>query len=280
MDGVPWCELGPRVFQALPFSSVLNVSPNLSEEITFRLGALAIRFCGPSDLTWGRESYHVVADRLDMEMERLPKRGRYNVRSGLQRSTTGAVEWSLAAREGWRLRDETLNRQGRGDAETSMEWRRLCEIAAAVPGFVAWGASRGGRLCALLIAAVDSKRRVASIYLQQSEDAALRDMVNNALAYSFCQSVFESGAADRVFYGMESLDAAPTVDEFKFHMGFRRVPVKQCVAVHPGLAAVGHWDLAPILQRLGRFGSLKNFTNKMNGLLAVHRAGLRSEREL
>jgi hypothetical protein len=42
-------------------------------------------------------------------------------------------------------------------------------------------------------------------------------------------------SVNMIFYGLHSLDAPPSVDEFKFRMGYSARPVRQRVVFHPAL---------------------------------------------
>ncbi|MDX1379158.1 MAG: hypothetical protein R3307_09930, partial [Anaerolineales bacterium] len=99
-------------------------------------------------------------------------------------------------------------------------------------GFEAWGALVQGKLTAALL--TFSYNDCFSILHQQSLTEFLPFGVNNALAYVVTSNVVNRPNNNtRVFYGLHSLDAPPSVDEFKFRMGYTAKPVRQRVVFHP-----------------------------------------------
>ena len=57
--------------------------------------------------------------------------------------------------------------------------------------------------------------------------------VNNALTYVFTRSTLDRSDVRSVFYTVQSLDAPPSVDGFKFHMGYTAKALRQRVVFHP-----------------------------------------------
>jgi hypothetical protein len=60
--------------------------------------------------------------------------------------------------------------------------------------------------------------------------------VNNALSYAITQTMVGRSEVHSVLYGLHSLDAPPSVDEFKLRMGYTAEPVRQRVVFHRWLA--------------------------------------------
>jgi hypothetical protein len=57
--------------------------------------------------------------------------------------------------------------------------------------------------------------------------------VNNALSFGITTEALNRPAVERIFYGLHSLDAPASLDEFKFRMGYAARPVRQRVVFHP-----------------------------------------------
>src|SRR5512139_3510764 len=70
---------------------------------------------------------------------------------------------------------------------------------------------------------------------QQCLRRYLADHVNNALSYTVTYELMKRPPTRTILYGLHSLDAPSSVDEFKFRMGYIAKPVRQRVVFHPAL---------------------------------------------
>ena len=163
-------------------------------------------------------------------MELLGKWARKNVRRGVRESAVQPLSFQLLASDGWRLHEETLDRQRRDELRNRKDWERLCLSAGDLPGFEAWGALVQGRLAASVI--TFQMQRCCYMLYQQSKRDYLTAHVNNALSYTVTQTMMRRPQVSSIFYGLHSLDAPSSVDEFKFRMGYLRKPVRQRVCLH------------------------------------------------
>ncbi len=226
-----WYEAGPRVYQAFPYHELITPS---DDEITYIFAhsrAIAIRYSTPLSQLQGQISYHVIHEKDNYDITHLHKKARHDVTRGLQYASYDSIPMSRLAQEGWGLREETLIRQGRKGAESKSFWETLCLSADRLPGFEAWGASHDGVLVgALLACTIDD---TVSIYYQQSLTEHLKFGINNTLTYVFTREVLQRPGIKRIFYGLHSLDAPSSVDDFKFRMGYSPKPVRQRVVFNP-----------------------------------------------
>jgi hypothetical protein len=163
----------------------------------------------------------------------LSKNARYDVRKGLEYATYEQISFGQLASEGWASRRDTLVRQGRESAETRNGWERLCNSAAGLPGFEAWGTLRNNQLIGCLLAFTCDD--YFYILYQQSLTSHLKFGINNALAYSVTSDAIKRSVVNQIFYGLHSLDAPKGVDGFKFRMGYNAKSVRQRVVFHPWL---------------------------------------------
>jgi len=193
--------------------------------------ALALRYSTAFDALIGYPSYHVVLEERKYNIELLGKWARKNVRRGLRESAVQPISFQLLASDGWRLHEETLERQKRDELRNRRDWERLCLSAADLPGFEAWGALVQGRLAASVI--TFQMQGCCYMLYQQSKQDCLTAHVNNALSYTVTQTMMRRPQVSSIFYGLHSLDAPASVDEFKFRMGYLRKPVRQRVCLHP-----------------------------------------------
>lgn len=227
-----WVEAGPRVFQAFPYHWVISPDEEELRELVLEQNAIALRYSTPQTAPVGSLSYHAVLENTQYILDDLPKKARHDVKKGLSVASIEPLSLSRLASEGWDLRRDTLARQGRLDAETETDWRNLFSSAEDLNGFEAWGAIVQGRLTAALLAFLCDDHFY--ILYHQSLTEYLPFGVNNALAFVVTSNVVNRpDSRMRIFYGLHSLDAPPSVDEFKFRMGYTAKPVRQRVVFHP-----------------------------------------------
>ncbi len=268
-----WCDQGPRVYQAFPYHWLID--PPLAEtaELFARHGVVGLRYSTPVHTPEGVTSYHVVYDEKAYSLDQLPKKARYDVRKALKSARVEPISFARLADEGWRLRYDTLMRQGREKAETAAWWRKLCLSAESLPGFEAWGVTVGTELAASLLAFTCDD--CCSILYQQSSTAHLSLGVNNALAAVFTQEALQRDGVTRMFYGLHSLDAPTSVDEFKFRMGYTAKPVRQRVVFHPRLAPFFNPATHAVVKRLKGWWPDNATVAKTEGMLRFYLEGKR-----
>lgn len=267
-----WVEAGPRVFQAFPYHWVISPGEEEIEKLMFEQKAAALRYSTPHASRVGAPSYHVILEREAYFQKDLPKKARHDVKKGLSVSSMEQISLHRLAEEGWHLRRDTLTRQGRLHAETEKDWQRLCASAEGLNGFEAWGALVRGKLVAALLAFLCEDHYC--ILYHQSLTEYLPLGVNNALAYAVTSGVIARlGNKARIFYGLHSLDAPPSVDEFKFRMGYSAKPVRQRVVFHPWLRPLMN-DASHALLRAGlRLRPRHPTLSKAEGMLRFYLQG-------
>lgn len=266
-----WQSQGYRVFQAIPYHWEIEPTEQELEALVKESGAVALRFSMPITQSTGKVSYHVVYDKEEMRFKDLHKKVRHDVRNGLNFSKVEPITFQRLADEGWCLREDTLERQGRQGGETIDWWRKLCLSAEGLPGFETWAAIHEGELASSLIAF--TMEDTCSILYQQSCTRFLKHGVNNALAFVFVNEVLRRPGVRRIFYGLHSLDAPASVDNFKFRMGFIAHPVRQRIVFHP---VVKHF-FNPITHRLvckmKSASNSKPFLAKLEGVIRFYLQG-------
>lgn len=230
-DNSYWVETGPRIFQAFPYHWVIEPDELELRSLLQEQKAIGLRYSTPCHAAAGKISYHVTYEGEAYRLEDLPKKARYDVRKGLAGVSIEPISFARLATDGWRLRAETLERQGRSGAESRVWWQRLCNSTEDLPGFETWGVLVEGQLAASLIAFTCDD--CCSILYQQSRTDFLSQGVNNALTYEFTHEAVARPQIKRLFYGLHSLDAPESVDQYKFRMRYVAKPVRQRVVFHP-----------------------------------------------
>jgi hypothetical protein len=268
-----WAQVGPRIYQAFPFHDLIAPDDGELDQLLLDHQAIGLRYSMPWDGRQGVASYHVVYSGECYALGDLSKKARYDVRKGLRIASVEPISFSRAARDGWELRAETLERQGRSTAETREWWQRLCHSADGLAGFETWAAISEGRLVASLIAFTCDD--CCSILYQQSRTEFLSMGVNNALVSVFSSEALERPGIDRIFYGLHSLDAPPSVDRFKFRMGYAAKPVRQRVVFHPWLRPLVNGAGHAMLARLVRWQPGNPTLAKAEGMVRFYLEGRR-----
>ena len=229
-----WYEASPRVYQAFPYHWAIEPPEEELRNLLVRNGAVALRYSAPLTYGRGKLSYHVVCTNAAFGLSSLPRQAQQSVRKGLEYACVEPIPLPRLASEGWALRQDSLERQGRVSAETEPWWRRLCLSAEGLPGFEAWGAIHDGQLVASFLAFTCDD--CFTLLYEQSASAHLEYRVNNAIYFRVTQQALQRPGLSGVFLGLHSLDAPASIDQFKFRMGYTAKPVRQRVVFHPLLA--------------------------------------------
>jgi hypothetical protein len=266
-----WCEQGPRIYQAFPYHWVIEPSQDELKQLLISNSAIGLRYSTIPSASNGISSYHVVYEDNEYLLERLPKKARYDVRKGMNLARVEPIPFSQLATEGWQLRYETLERQGRTKAENRRFWEVLCRTADGLHGFEAWGALVQGKMTAALIAFTCDD--CCSILYQQSLTKYLPFSVNSALTYEFTNQVLKRPGKPWIFYGLHSLDAPASVDEFKLNMGFIAKPVKQRVVFHPIIAPLFNPISYKVIKQLKLWNRSNTSLAKMEGMVRFYLQG-------
>lgn len=235
--------------------------------------ALGLRYSAPVESSCGKISYHVVFERGSYDLESLSAKARRDVRSGLKQCEVSNICMERLAKHGWRLQEDTLERQGRSGSLSQGGWELICMAAMDLPGFEGWGVTVGGELAAAaLTARVDD---TCYILYQMSDRRYFRAYVNNALTYVASRKLLERPGVRTVFYGLHSLDAPASVDKFKFRMDYVAKPVRQRVSVHPWLSPGVNKVTQTVAAWLRNWLPQSRTIAKAEGILRFHLEGNR-----
>jgi hypothetical protein len=265
-----WHSAGPRVFQAFPYHWLICPSADEIQTLMKEHGVVALRYSAPMDFPGGKVSYHIVLhDPYGMDM--LKSQTRNGVKRGLSSCKIEQISFERLATEGWNLQQDTLDRQNRTRSMRQAEWQTICRSAEDLPGFEAWAATVNQELAAaLIICQID---RTWSVPYALSHRKFLPQHVNNALFYSVSCDLLARPGADDIFFTVQSLDAPPTVDDFKLRMGLNPRPVRQCVDFHPLLRPVVTPATHKILKRLLARDEGNPLIAKAEGMFRFHLEG-------
>jgi hypothetical protein len=225
-----WVYQGTRAFQAFPYHWLIEPGPNELHGFLKEYKAITLRYSTHLSADVGYISYHAVLDDVNYDLNKLSKWARKNIRRGLNACQVEPISFERLASDGFLLQVDTLHRQGRKLDLEYRKWETLCLAAGDLPGFEAWGSFVDGELAASVI----TFRMNDCYYMlyQQCLRKYLADNVNNALSFTVTRELTRRPETQNILYGLHSLDAPPSVDEFKFRMGYTAKPVRQRVVFH------------------------------------------------
>ncbi len=232
-----WYDAGPRVLQAFPYHWLIKPSEQEIRKLMIGKGIISLRYSTPLEAPEGMASYHVVL-RSPYTLEMLRSQARNGIKKGMSLCQVERISFERLADEGWNLQQDTLDRQGRLSSMTQAEWQHLCQAASDLDGFEAWAAVVQGELAAAQITVqVDD---TFCIPIAASHRKFLNNHVNNVLFFTTSSNFLSRAGINEIFFCLHSLDAPPSVDEFKFRMGFIPKPVRQRVVFHPWLKPIAN----------------------------------------
>ena len=267
-----WYEAEARVLQAFPYHWVIQPSERELNELMLRHGFLSLRYSTPLEASEGLASYHVVLTP-PYNIESLRAQARNGIKRGLSNCTVEQIPLERLADEGWKLQRDTLERQGRLESMTQADWQKICLSAKGIPGFEAWGALVDGELAAsILTTRIDD---TCYVPYAESRTQFLNKHVNNALFYVAVCNMLARDGVKSIFFGLQSLDAPSSTDEFKFRMSFIPKPVRQRVVFNPLLAPLANERSHRLLLKLLQRDPGSYLYSKAEGMLRFYLNGKR-----
>jgi hypothetical protein len=176
----------------------------------------------------GRPSYAMMCADRAYDLARLSANTRSKVRRGLSRCRVERLDPAFARARGRPAHEDTLRRIGvREPYPWDAYWRAVEQSDCAE----VWGAVAGDELVAYLVGVLAD--RCLEIMVARSVTDALRYYPNNALVYTVVRDVLSRPGMESVWFGIESLEGAQQVDDFKLSMGFEKAPIRQRIVLHP-----------------------------------------------
>ncbi len=265
-----WYSAGPRVLQAFPYHWLICPPEEEIRELMWGHGIAALRYSTPMDFPGGKVSYHIGLHN-PYDMDTLKAQARNGVKRGLSSCRVEPIGFERLATEGWALQQDTLDRQNRLRSMQQPEWERICRAATDLNGFEAWGAIVGHELAAaLIVCRIDT---IWTVPYALSHRQFLPQHVNNALFYSVSRELLAREGTEGMFFTVQSLDAPPTVDDFKLRMGLIPKPVRQRVDFHPLLKPVANTITHRLFVNLLRRDEGNPLIAKAEGMLRFHLEG-------
>jgi hypothetical protein len=263
-----WYDASPRVYQAFPYHWIIHPTEKELTSLLTDNQAIALRYSTSTDHQPGNISYHVIYDKPAYRIEELDRRSKQNIRNGLNNCRVEQISLERLASEGWELESDTVVRQKRGGLMKSNAWKKRFLDAIDLPGFEAWASIVVDRLTATLF--LFQMEDCCELISQQCHRDFMKLKVNNALTFVVTEMMIMRRKIGLIFYTLQSLDAPPSVDEYKFRMGYYAKPVRQRVVFHPRIQSLANNFSLRMLSWLQRRFPRVNLLAKGEGMLKFY----------
>ncbi len=234
--GAFWQSVSGGFYMRLPDELVGDPDPAELNRMTRSARALGV--CYLSRQRPGLASGRYVCRLRPYTISSVDPRQRSRVRRGLESCQVGRVEEAQLLAEGMRLNLDTMERQGRYDAEFGdpARWKRIVEAVRETPGVVPYGAFRDGRLAAYAITCRDG----GWLYIlqQMSRLDLLEHHPNHALTFRLTEQAMRDPELEAICYGTISLLTLDGLDEYKRRFGYQVERQSYVFHLHPAAAPV------------------------------------------
>ncbi|MEQ9411676.1 MAG: hypothetical protein RIK87_28435 [Fuerstiella sp.] len=248
--GVLWFDIFSRAYTTIPYDAPVDSQSFAPADVLGADGVMARYSC---DVQTGVNSFqHVVTDK-NYGLCTLDRKARNKTRQGLRNCRAAEIDPRDLGAAGIQLHADTLLRQGRrlpDDFESY--WKKYFAAAADCPAATAWAAWHENELAAYLISFRAGPKEYISIVRSSQEKLPFRP--NNAMLYTFLETVLKRPEISEVSIGLQSLQpGGESLDQFKRGMGFQERPIGQRIELRPGFSATLPRPVAALAARTLRY---------------------------
>ncbi len=239
-----WRSAGLRLFTPVPMVRPISLSKEDLGRV-WKQGAFFIHF-PTADVGRGFPGYIFVMDDKEYGFGSIKSSDRrHNIRRGFKHCDVKSIPFEFLVQNADPLIRDTYQRQGRNCDDAVVEgWRNYFRAAAENPLFEAWAAFVDKKLAAFKVEF--TYHGVVQADMVFSFKELLKYYPVNALLFFSTQQAIRRDEISCVSYGMTPVTGEPeSLIGFKESMGFKKIPLKERLEVHPILKPV-----------LGRYTSL------------------------
>jgi hypothetical protein len=228
--GALWGRYSRLYHVSFPFQIPLDPAPGELDGALRRARVLAARY--PARSGAGAPGGLFVCEAHGFSLARLDATHRKHVRQGLNRCEIRSVGPDELLSQGLALNLATLRRQGRFDPELCdpPRWARFVAATSACPEISVLGAFVERRLSAYVVSCRDARWVHCLFKASRPEDLRLR--TNPALEFTLLQRAAQDPTIEAVTAGVVAPGDA-LCDRYKEGMGYRLLPQRVAVHVHP-----------------------------------------------
>ncbi len=260
-----WYEAYPFCFQSIPYHESIAPDPEEFNNIFFKKSALLVRY-NSIDQTNTFPGNIWICENKDYDLALLGANTRSTIRRGLNRNSVERVSFEVLGNEGWKLIQDTGNRQRRNtDFANLKEWSNYCSAANLTNGLEAWVAFNGTKLGSLLVGAEIND--FFYILHQASADHALKNYPNNALIYTVTKLKLSMAHIKAVSYGLDSIEDTQGLRVFKLRMGFSLREYNQKILINPLFQWIKRNRINALIQYILGIFPKNNYFRKAKAIL-------------
>jgi hypothetical protein len=248
--GATWYSGPGHFLMSLPYQAMLNPDPSALRQMIRETGAIGARF--PSASWTGVQSGLYLMRSSDYDLASVEATQRAQVCHGLQHFYVRPATKDQMLNQGLSLNLNTMARQGRYDPEFGdrRRWETLVEAAFACSEISFPAAFRGPRMAAYMITC--REQRWLHILRQMWRQEDLADFPNHVLTYMVTQQAACDDSLDAISYGYVPLCATGGLHEYKLGFGYKMVPHRSAIQLHPALDSILNSSVARAAVRLAR----------------------------
>lgn len=236
--GLYWvpCGTGARWLMSLPHYSLAAPLPGDLTQLLRMTRMLALRY--PTDGPRGIPSGLYVCRDRNYSIANVASSARAGVRKGLKRCEIRPVEAHELLRDGIRCNLETMERQGRRNAEFSHpeRWERFVDAAYRVPQIHVRGAFMNARLVAYELSTLEDGW-YNGLYACAATESR-HHHAGEALMFASIESALHRPDVTAVCGGPKELAGGERLHDFKLRLGFAVEAARVAVRFHPLLEPI------------------------------------------
>jgi hypothetical protein len=246
--GALWYSVPGRIFMSLPYQLLPDPDPADVRSLLRRTRGLGVRY--PSIHRPGLASGLYVCRNKNYELRSVQNGLRSKIRRGLENCEVRRATVDELLSQGRQLNLDTMQRQGRYDAEfgDAVQWARLVRAIDQCPEVTPWGAFAGDRLAAYAITCREDGWLHIIHRMSRLEDLELRP--NHALDFTLTRQLATRDDLEAICFGLMGLVAGHGLHDYKLGMGYEAIPQNSVLDLHPAVA--------PLLTSAPLVGSLKS----------------------
>jgi hypothetical protein len=235
LDGVGsrWYSNSMGIYMSIPYHEVYDPPEGELERFMWRTHMLGVRF--PSSQYGGLASGVYVRRKKPYDLSSVQPRLRTQVRRGLENCQICQIDSKELLTGGLRCNLDTMQRQGRFDAEfgEQSQWGRLVRAVSQCAGIAAYGAFVEQKLAAYAITCREDGW--LHILHQMSCLESLNYSPNHALTFHVTRDGLADPGIDAVCFGLRGLVAGYGLNDYKLRLGYEIVPQTSVFVLHPGV---------------------------------------------
>ena len=229
--GSVWYSVSGRLLMPVAYHTPIAPDPAQVKAMLARSSHLGARF--PSKTCGGLSKGLWVCRRKQYDISVIHQNSRRSVRRGLNDCEIRPVETRELLDQGLALNLDTMDRQGRYEAEFGdpKSWRRLVEAIPHCSTISALGAFVGGRMAAYAI--LSREDGWLHILHQFSHRDLLQHRPNDGLAFTVTRMGADDPAIEGVCYGLTGLVDTQGLNRFKIYHGYEIEELSDSFLLHP-----------------------------------------------